>query len=988
MAVDADPLGPDLGPPQEAGLETQLQMSGISRSLFGEAASPSRLGRFVVLEKIGAGAMGTVFRAYDPDLDRSVALKVIRSEALLRDSNARSRLAREARTLAKLNHPNVVGVHEVGTANEQMYLALELVESGDLAHWIQENPDLERRFGQALKFVLQAGEGLKAAHGAGLVHRDLKPANILLGTDGRVRVADFGLARTVETESIRSAVHGRESVDEGSLTETQGVVGTPAYMAPEQRDGRVPDALSDQYAFCVTAWEALFGARPLPDVRPPEPSLSMSAHRRSAARALRRGLSSERTERFDTLRDLLLALAKNPTRRRRRAVGAVATVALAAVAVTGVQLERESRCDTVADGVGDAWNPEVAQEVRRGFDAVDFGGVPDSWERFAADADAFARRWEDAVQESCRAAKIAGTLDAQTARARSNCFDEQLARFEGVLDVYREPDLKLVLAPSRLSRALGPLELCTDRPRRVLDGPQDISRELARALGVLDAGRPAEAVEMLERVVERADSEGAAALKARAQVGLGQAQVGTRGMDAALETLEQAYWGGLEHADDTTAARAARHLAYSLAGARDLDGAERWLKPASVLARRARVGPDDLSRLEITRARIARIRGDLDEAQALYQSAADIVAAVYGPEHAEVLTIEQNIIMVMRAKGELAEATELAEDQLRKRVATFGPMHPRAASGHALVATLYGTTEKFDASVEHFKAAIEIQTAAFGRDHWRVANNLASLGTSLGETGDQRQALEAFREAADTLGRVSPADNGQRLYAEMSLGQALVVHEQCDEGVALMSDVVDVLAKGSEGAQDDSRLATARLTLGACQGRLGLNEAAIGTLKLALAAMNDSARGRAEVMLELARVEHRMGASVPAMQRLDEVLVLLAADEPALGTEAQTKLLRAMLAAESGERAEGAKQARDVLDRIGDTPLAAHRQVEALVDAARVLVEAGELPDARSVAHQAKELLERSKLSSKIAQPILERLRSVLQSSKAPENAR
>lgn len=321
------------------------------------------------------------------------------------------------------------------------------------------------------------------------------------------------------------------------------------------------------------------------------------------------------------------------------------------------------------------------------------------------------------------------------------------------------------------------------------------------------------------------------------------------------------------------------------------------------------------------------------------------------------------------------EGRDLRPDASARRVRTRSGRHP------------YGTTEKFDASVEHFKAAIEIQTAAFGRDHWRVANNLASLGTSLGETGDQRQALEAFREAADTLGRVSPADNGQRLYAEMSLGQALVVHEQCDEGVALMSDVVDVLAKGSQGAQDDSRLATARLTLGACQGRLGLNEAALGTLKLALAAMNDSARGRAEVMLELARVERHMGAPVPAMQRLDEVLVLLAADEPALGTEAQTKLLRAMLTAESGAHAEGAKQARDVLDGIGDTPLAAHRQVEALVDAARVLVEAGELPDARSVAQQAKELLERSKLSSKIAQPVLERLRSVLRSSKAPENA-
>lgn len=140
-------------------------------------------------------------------------------------------------------------------------------------------------------------------------------------------------------------------------------------------------------------------------------------------------------------------------------------------------------------------------------------------------------------------------------------------------------------------------------------------------------------------------------------------------------------------------------------------------------------------------------------------------------------------------------------------------------------------------------------------------------------------------------------------------------------------------------------------------------------------------------MLELARVEHRMGASVPAMQRLDEVLVLLAADEATLGTEAEAKLLRALLTAGSGADAEAAKQARDVLDRIGDAPLAAHRQVEALLDAARVLLEAGEFPDARSVAQQAEELLERAGLSSKIAEPVLERLRSVVSSSKAPDNA-
>ncbi|MBL4688565.1 MAG: serine/threonine protein kinase, partial [Nannocystaceae bacterium] len=570
MAVDSKMLGSGSEYSEEDGLETQLQMSGISRALFGESAVASRLGRFIVLEKIGAGAMGTVFRAYDPDLDRSVALKVIRSEALVRDSKARARMAREARTLAKLNHPNVVAVHEIGTADDQMYLALELVEGGDLARWLRENPDPRSRFVRALEHVMQAGEGLAAAHGAGLVHRDFKPANILLGTQGRVRVADFGLARLVDTDdalptSQSVSVGAQESDDAGAVTRTNDIVGTPAYMAPEQRDGEVPDALSDQYAFCVTAWEALFGSRPSAGDAVPESRLSMTPHRRSLARVLARGLSLNRAERFGSMNALLVALARNPERRRRLWIMGLASVSVAVAAAAGIYMEREGRCDGVASPAHDVWSAEVAEEVRQGFEAVDNGGVPGSWDRFSVDAGTFVRRWADTVQESCRAARIHGTVDTATFEARMNCLDEKLARFEGLVDVYRTPDRKLVLAPLRLDSALGPLEACVERPGRVLDGSKTTALELARAVGVLEAGRPVDALALLEGIVERAESEGPSALLARGQLALGRARFSARSAEPSSEMLEQAFWTALEFADDATAARAARFLSSVLA---------------------------------------------------------------------------------------------------------------------------------------------------------------------------------------------------------------------------------------------------------------------------------------------------------------------------------------------------------------------------------------------------------------------------------------
>jgi len=213
----------------------------------------SQIGRYRILDLVGAGGMGVVYSAFDPELDRRVALKLVRTAA--DEESQRARLLREARAIARVAHPNVVAVHDAGTIGDRVFIAMEFVDGATLTKSSRSLPE-------RLELLAQAGQGLLAAHRAGLVHRDFKPDNVLVGRDGRVRVTDFGLARPqAESDPAPSPDELRRSPDV-PLTQTGALAGTPAYMAPEQMRGERIDVRADVFSFCVTAWECLHGARP------------------------------------------------------------------------------------------------------------------------------------------------------------------------------------------------------------------------------------------------------------------------------------------------------------------------------------------------------------------------------------------------------------------------------------------------------------------------------------------------------------------------------------------------------------------------------------------------------------------------------------------------------------------------------------------------------------------------------------------------------
>ena len=298
----------------------------------------TNLGRYVLLVGIGRGGMAVVYAAYDPELDRKVAIKLLRTDLPGTPDELRATLLREAQAMAKLTHPHVIAVYDVGTFNDQVFLAMEFIRGRDLRSWLGE---AQRSWTEILAIFLKAGEGLSAAHDSGLVHRDFKPDNVLVGLEGQVRVTDFGLA-------YHRAPPGEENRPGARADEPYGgpLAGTPLYISPEQWRGLPADARSDQFSFCVSLYEALYAARPYSGktsasyegVVPPPPK--GSAVPGWVRRVLLRGLSIEPNDRYASMAEILSALTRGLAARKYRtwiAVGVAAVLALAVSVEQAVQ---------------------------------------------------------------------------------------------------------------------------------------------------------------------------------------------------------------------------------------------------------------------------------------------------------------------------------------------------------------------------------------------------------------------------------------------------------------------------------------------------------------------------------------------------------------------------------------------------------------------------------------------------------------------------
>ncbi len=437
----------------------------------GDLVHGTKVGRFVVVGTLGAGGMGVVYSAHDRELDRHVALKVLRAAAATDEE--RVRMLREGQAMARVTHPNVITVHEVGVDGELVFLAEELLDGGSLGAWLeQSHPRAE-----ILEKFVAAGRGLAAAHAAGLVHRDFKPDNVLLGKDGRVRVADFGLARALGADEPLTVTPRLRKPDPDApapapmsqLTATGAVMGTPMYMAPEQHLGQRADERSDQFAFCIALYYALYDDWPFPGktsvavadaviegrMQRPPPGKHVSPRLRAI---LLRGLATKPAERFPSMTALLAELTKPPSHRGRNFAIALGAVALAGVAMVGAGYALRDRDKPVTPPItSGAFDPKTLSGDRGVAwlaTAIERGQLDDALDKYAM-AGSLAQQSGASAQASVAwsAAALLDALRGHLELARKQLHDAEAAKgSDPIALAYAD------LAGAAVARAGGQLE--------------------------------------------------------------------------------------------------------------------------------------------------------------------------------------------------------------------------------------------------------------------------------------------------------------------------------------------------------------------------------------------------------------------------------------------------------------------------------------------------------------------------------------------------
>jgi tetratricopeptide (TPR) repeat protein len=784
----SDTTPADVTADQKLGSEAPTCVVSLAATLPGGLADTelppgTAVGRYLVLHAVGAGGMGVVYAAYDPELDRKIALKLIRpgADGSGGSSEDRARLLREAQAMAKLAHPNVVAVFDAGPFGDQTFVAMEFVEGTTLRKWMGDRP---RSWKEVRRVFLAAGRGLAAAHAVGLVHRDFKPENVLIGNDGRVRVADFGLARstaaTRESEEItvtQALAEAREAVGRGllstPLTRTGNMVGTPAYMAPEQFLALGIDARSDQYAFCVALHEALYGEHPFPgdspltlalqvskgEVRPPSPDGRVPPWLR---RVLLRGLAAEPGSRFPTMESLLAALDRDPRRRLRRwTVGTVVAGALVAV-LASYALGREQRsaiCRGAERKLEGIWDHDRQGAVRRSFLSTGKSYAEDAWRGTERLLHAYAQGWVAMHTEACEAARLRGELSEELLDLRIRCLGRRLKELRALTDLFAAADATVVESAVQAAGAVTPLGECADvdalsaqaRPPadpRARAIAAQLGNELARVKALGDAGKYREGLLVARQASAEARALRHRPLLARALLLQGELEDRNGDFRTARGTLHEALYAGQAGRDDRAAAQAANQLTW-IVGHRlaDYERGHEWARLAGAILER--IGGDELleaHRLGHLGAVLVR-QGRHQPALDCYQSSLTLLRKIHGPEHPAVATALNNLGVLSRHRAMLPDALRYYQGALDIREKLLGPGHPQVAVSLSNIASVLEEMGALRAALENYGRALRIQEGALGPDHPALADTLNNLAVAHLRGGQEEEAERHFRRA-------------------------------------------------------------------------------------------------------------------------------------------------------------------------------------------------------------------------------------------------
>ncbi len=740
-----------------------------------DRGSGPKFGRYHVLEPLGEGGMARVFLAYDPQLHRRVAIKLLKRPKHEDAAHSSARLVREAQALAQLSHPNLVHVYEVGEQAGEVFVVMEYIRGQTLSQWLVAR---RRSCDETIAVLAGAGRGLASAHRANIVHRDFKPSNVVIDRDGVARVVDFGIAvlggGDVETSGVltETKVKARHAALSLHCTEGGSVMGTPPYMAPEQHLGQAIDARTDQFSFAVTLFEALYRIRPFPDDFDAMLAAKTAGEMRfpttdnvpgRVRTALRKALSPAPDKRFASMQELLEALEST-----RRAVwivvGGAVTIAAVAGAVGLGRTKPDADCDTPPRRIGEVWNDERRAALAQSFAIVESPWAEHSLGTVTAGLDRYSSEWTDTWRAGCRATRIDGTQSEQQLDLRMGCLERSLDGLEALVDVLADADARVVERSVIAVADLVPVAVCGDEPRlrdelplpddpRLATAVITARTELARIDALVDAGSFAVALERARLVAADADRLGHAPLVAEAQFALGEALEG----DPAA--AEAAYRAAILAANvghhDLVAARAWNELVQTVGVAQSRRDEARSLATGAEAAV-ARVDADGslAASLAASLGSIASADGDYDEAIAQYRRAEQLIVLAYGSEDPRLRVFVNNLGVVLLQQGKWSEALAQFERALDQGERSLGADHPYVADYVVNIGLVHLERHDGGSARTMLERALAILEREPEVNRRRIALTRANLGSALYLQGEHAAAGTESRSALSDLERL------------------------------------------------------------------------------------------------------------------------------------------------------------------------------------------------------------------------------------------
>ncbi len=964
--VDGDTQVPKLeqGPGAAAPAGSQIEhaellaFERVAARMIGRRQKRVAIGRYRMREELGRGGFGAVYSAYDPELQREVAVKLLLPRKGRQNPKWQARLIREAQTLAQLEHANVVSVYDVGTdeASRGVYIVMELLRGHSARTWVKEEP--RPAWQHVVQAFLGAAKGLAAAHAMGIVHRDFKPSNVMIDGAGVAKVIDFGLAR--ELTGIDTAGgstpsgSGSMRVGGSSLTTMGTVMGTPPYMPPEQHRASGGEPLGpacDQYALCVSLFEVLYGTRPF-DAEdlgelyalkqrlkivplPKDRGVPKAVHR-----VLLRGLAPDPAQRWSSMDALSEALAA-AAQPRKKALGAavlgIAGVTLAVLAGAGLEGEKEDPCRALASRADQVWSTSRVEALERSVLESARGGEAAVWTAARGRLEAQLQSWRGALDDACAAGRP----------ARLECLDQWLRDVETSIEVI-EGERVSAGATMGVVDAIPELAQCGST--HWASGLEDIPLRdgVVRARALARAGSGDAALALVDSLVTQARALDNDALLAQATLTAGLVYAERERLEDARQALIEASTIADGVGLDAVAAEAASALVRVCGAMGRFDDAHQW--KAIARARMARLGEPAYLRRMLLGAEVFELIYEGGFAQA-YVLALELVDLL--PE--DTMAYERgralaNVAMTAFELGQMHEARAVAAQARGMLVSAVGEEH--AAVGRILADEGRYTAAAGDVAqgVEMMRRSVELLEAAGGPNDPYALNTKRTLADYLGRLGKAEESLAMLRQTYQSTIALYGKEHIRSAVTAFALANQVLLAEQPDEAVVLAREGMAAIT--SLYGASDPKMSWGTELLARALVMQGKTDEARDVVTRALAALTDATPAEREskinLMLILAGVDQDDGRLDDALRTLERAIERCSSD-PSLSDPSMLASLegaRAWAEVERGQpqRAmEAARRTLGYLDRVGAVEEKA--EFQALIDAGGVAVETVEEPD-------------------------------------------